>query len=109
MVVAGVSNLRDADRGEQFKIDKAVLHPGWQKEGRYHVYYDAGLIFTKEKFNYSPWIQPVCLPSLGHVQLPERLVGDSVTVVGWGRGHQALLDRMVASFVLKFPRGVVWL
>ena len=84
VVVAGVPNLRYADKTEKFKIDKAVLHPRWQKEDIHHVYYDAGLIFTKEKFKYSPWIQPVCLPSMGHKQL----VGESVTVVGWGRGHQ---------------------
>ena len=85
VIVAGVSYLRYADRAEQFNIDQAVVHPRWHKEAPRHVYYDAGLIFTKEKFQYSPWIQPVCLPSLGHKQLPE---GHSITVVGWGRGHQ---------------------
>ena len=88
VVVAGVFDLKHADRKMQFKIEKAVLHPRWQKENQRHVYFDAGLIFTKEQFKYSPTIQPVCLPSLGHEQLPENLVGDSVTVVGWGRNHE---------------------
>ena len=50
VIVAGVSNLENADRAMQFKIDKAVVHPKWQAEHTLHVYYDAGLIFTREKF-----------------------------------------------------------
>ena len=88
VVVAGVANLKSADRAEQFKIDKAVVHPQWQKENHLYVYYDVGIIFTREQFEYGPRIQPLCLPSLGYEQLPKNLVGDSVTVVGWGRGHQ---------------------
>ena len=88
VVVAGVSNLKRAGRAKQFTIDKAVLHPQWQKENPLYVYYDVGIIFTREQFEYGPRIQPLCLPSLGYEQLPKNLVGDSVTVVGWGRGHQ---------------------
>ena len=79
VVVAGVLNLQKADRAMWFTIDKAVVHPQWQNENPLHVYYDAGLIFTREKFEYSPRIQPVCLPSVGHKHLPEKLIGDSVT------------------------------
>ena len=88
VVIAGVFDLKHAERSMQFKIDKAVAHQRWQKESDLHVYFDAGLIFTKEHFKYSPTIQPVCLPSLRHEQLPENLVGDSLTVVGWGRTQQ---------------------
>ena len=88
VVIAGVSNLKSADRAKHFKIDKAVVHHQWQKENPLYVYYDVGIIFTREQFNYGPRIQPICLPSLAYEQLPEKLVGDSVTVVGWGRGLQ---------------------
>ena len=86
VIVTGVTNLKHTKRGEMFAIDKAIVHPEWQKDSQLHVYFDAALIFTKEQFRYGPDIQPICLPSLGHEELPPSLVGDSVTVVGWGRG-----------------------
>ena len=58
VVVAGIFNLKQADRKMQLTIDMAVVHPKWQNENPRHVYYDAGLIFTREKFEYSPRIQP---------------------------------------------------
>ena len=41
-------------------------------------------IVTKGKFKYTSSIQPICLPEVGHDQLPESFVGDSISVVGWG-------------------------
>ena len=86
VVVAGIFNLKNVGRSEKFSIDKALPHPKWQKKDPFHVYYDAGLIFTRQSFLYTAAIQPLCLPPVGHDKLPSKLVGHSVTVVGWGRG-----------------------
>ena len=88
VIIAGVFDLKNVDRKEKFGIDKVVHHPNWQKTGQHHVYYDAALIFANRAFIYNAHIQPICLPSVGYEQLPSKLVGHSVTVVGWGRGLQ---------------------
>ena len=86
VVVAGIFYLKNVSRSVKFSIDKALPHPKWQKKDQFHVYYDAGLIFTRQVFLYTAAIQPLCLPPVGHNKLPSKLVGHSVTVVGWGRG-----------------------
>ena len=90
VIVVGAYDLKNVDRDEtsKFPIDKAVVHPRWQKTGEKHVYFDAGLVFTKRPFVFSPKVAPVCLPPMGHEQMPANLFGDSLTVVGWGRGLQ---------------------
>ena len=89
IVVAGVAKLHEASRGrEEFHLEKVEVHPEWQKENELYVYYDAGLIIIKGKFKYTPSIQPICLPLVGHEQLPDYLVGHSIAVVGWGRDNE---------------------
>ena len=83
-VRAGVTNLKD-NFGNGSAIRKAVFHAEYQKSGQNHLYHDLALFFLESPFTFSPTIQAICLPTTTYAALPETMLGDSLTTVGWGR------------------------
>ncbi|XP_017875824.1 spermosin-like isoform X2 [Ceratina calcarata] len=57
------------------------LHPDYDASGSADA--DLGIIFLRERVEYSRWIKPICLWS-GSTEL-QHVVGKSGYVVGWGR------------------------
>ena len=71
--------------GAESGIRKAVFHTKWQESGQNELYFDLALFFLDDPFSFSPSLQPICLPTNSFPSLPETMLGDGVTTVGWGR------------------------
>jgi len=57
----------------------------WQNYGQNELYFDLALFFLEDPFSFSPSLQPICLPTNYFPVLPQEMLGDAVTTVGWGR------------------------
>ena len=86
-ILAGVSDLQELG-GQTKSISKVDFHSKWRARGEHVIYFDVALIYLETKLTFSPTVQPICLPTQTNPVLPESMVGDAVTTVGWGRDNK---------------------
>ena len=84
-VKAGLTDLKLTTGGQETAIEEVRIHPQWRTEGRGVLYFDIAIIFLKSPLLLDYTLQPICLPEQPHAGLQESMVGDALTVTGWGR------------------------
>uniref|UniRef100_A0A3Q3EJD1 Haptoglobin n=1 Tax=Kryptolebias marmoratus TaxID=37003 RepID=A0A3Q3EJD1_KRYMA len=79
-VFVGISHKTEADDSSEVKVEKIVLHPGFQNQSDWDN--DLALIKLKEPVIVSDKVTPIPLPERGQ----DMMVAGSGVVAGWGWG-----------------------
>jgi len=81
-VRAGTSNYSVVTEFTQTRRISTILrHPNFNRDNGF--YFDVGIAVVEEKFDYSNYIRPICLPAKS-VDTLDFLTGDDFIFTGWG-------------------------
>ncbi len=96
-VRAGTSNYSVVTEFTQTRrISNILRHPNFNRDNG--IYFDVGIAVVDEKFFYSDYIRPICLP-LHPVDTMDYLTGDQIIFTGWGVSSSS--QAYVGKFKIK--------
>lgn len=84
-------------------VEESIPHPDFDK--RFNISDDIALLRLERNVQFTPWIQPICLPEL-NFNLEAKVAGsNNVIVAGWGnnelRRQSPVLQKVDIPFVEK--------